>query len=134
MTTKRKLSPRARLKAAVEKAYQEGREAARNDSRCNGWSNYETWNVNKYWKDRSEYWWDQAQYSAQVGQGTWTREEGAIFHLADELKEHFEAEKDELLDAGKMACTMWSDLLGAALSEVDWQEIAKHMIEDVDKE
>ena len=29
---------------------------------------------------------------------------------------------------------MFADLLGAALSEVDWYEIAEHYIEDVDKE
>jgi hypothetical protein len=28
---------------------------------------------------------------------------------------------------------LWSDLLGAALSEVNWQEIAEHLIEDLDK-
>lgn len=64
----------------------------------------------------------------------WTREEAARFALADRLKEWHEEGKDELLERAKVTCTIWADLLNAALSEVDWAEIAQSFLDDVDKE
>ena len=100
----------------------------------NGWTNYETWNV-KLWMDNDEgsynYWTEQAQekYDEAEADGTFTREEQATLDLSDALKDYFEQEMAEIQATG-----MWVDLLGAALSEVNWHEIAEHMIEDVDKE
>lgn len=109
----------------------------------NGWYNYETWLVNlwisneqgssSYWADRAEEIYERAE-PAKVT----TKEEQARFELADELKREFEDGKDNLLGVDRngtdQSCSVWSDLLGAALSEVNWDEIAGHMIEDVEKE
>lgn len=99
----------------------------------NGWHNYETWAVNlwmsndqgssQYWEDAAQSCWDEAEADK-----TFSREEQAGIDLADRLKEEFEG-GNPLTDQA----SVWSDLLTAALSEVDWLEIAEHLIEDVEK-
>jgi hypothetical protein len=107
------------------------------DKKYNGWTNYETWNValwignegsSRYWAEQAEHAWKEAEATS-----TWTREESAVFALADSLKAEFEEGKENLLETAKAECTVWADLLGAALSEVNWREIAEHYIADVDK-
>ena len=103
------------------------------DKTYNGWANYETWNVAlwldnehlsyRYWREQSQECWDEAEAKAH-----WTREEEAAFTLADRLKAELE---ESMPDLGS---SVWADLLGAALSEVNWREIAEHYIEDVERE
>ena len=59
-----------------------------------------------------------------------TRDEVASRVLSDRFKDHFEEQQSELTGV----TGVFSDLLTAALGEVEWQEIASHYIEDVDKE
>lgn len=100
------------------------------DTRYNGWTNYETWNVKlwldndegsyHYWQERAEYWNEHESTSTH-----WTQEQSARFNLADELEQ-------EVKDAApEMGAGMYADLLGAALSEVDWHEIAGAMLDDL---
>jgi hypothetical protein len=110
------------------------------DKTYNGWTNYETWNV-ALWigneQNSSEYWAEQAQEcwdNADGREGVLTREERAKYDLADRLKSEFEEGKEEVLKAAKATASVWGDLLGAALSEVNWDEIAGNYIDDVDKE
>lgn len=81
-----------------------------------GWKNYETWCV-KLWIDNEEpsyrYWRERTQEAGRDGHT----------QLARELKSEFE-------DAAPQLDGMWADLLGAALSEVAWYEIAEAMIGD----
>ena len=97
----------------------------------NGWTNYETWNV-KLWMDNDEstyhYWqeqtdelWKRAQEN-QAWPGS-TRKESAAIQLADALKSKCEENQPEVSG-------MYADLLGAALSEVNWLEIAENMLEE----
>jgi hypothetical protein len=51
----------------------------------------------------------------------------AKYPLADQLKEAFEESMPELEG-------MWADLLRAALSETNWQEIAEAMLQDAAEE
>lgn len=101
----------------------------------NGWANYETWNV-ALWLDN-----DQGSYSHwnAVAQECWddacdkdtgilTREERAVYALSAMLKSDFEE------NAPDLGASCWSDLLSAALSEVDWDEIAQHYMDEVEKE
>jgi hypothetical protein len=99
----------------------------------NGWTNYETWNVN-LWMDNDqgsyEYWRERAQdiYDNAEADKTFTREEEAAGQLADELRAHHDENMPEI------GPSCYSDLLGSALGEVNWYEIAEHLIDEVDKE
>ncbi len=100
----------------------------------NGWYNYETWLVN-LWIDNEqgsqEYWQDRAiEAYRQVSRSSDNRAADAAVDLADQLKDSFEEQAGELTGV----TGFWSDLLNGALSEVNWREIAEHMVEDVDKE
>lgn len=106
----------------------------------NGWTNYETWCVN-LWIDSEEssqtYWNEQADFLvSDAGQqahkpryvGSFTPTEVATFALAEQLKDEH---SERFMDASeeKLANTVFADLMNAALSEVNWQEIAKHLID-----
>lgn len=104
------------------------------EKRYNGWKNYETWNValwisndqgtemesrgmaNRAWVDA-----EATKYS--------TRLEVATAELADKIKDWIE-EQNPLASGA----SMFTDLMNAALDEVDWYEIAKNWLEDVDED
>jgi hypothetical protein len=100
----------------------------------NGWSNYETWNL-ALWIGNEEgsdgYWREVTQevYDDAEADRTFTRVERATLDLADRLK-------DEITEANPLAdqASFFADVLGAAISEVNWYEIAEHWIEDIDTE
>jgi hypothetical protein len=96
----------------------------------NGWTNYETWDTALWMGESDSYYNEIAQeaYNQAEADGTFTREERAAFDLEDRLKDDFEENAPEL-PAG-----FYSDMLTAAMSEINWYEIAEHYIEDVDKE
>lgn len=105
-----------------------------NDRKYNGWTNYETWTVSlwldndepsyRFWRNESARQRRQAKGSAQARSGCWTDAEAARLHLAEQLKE-------AITDAAPIkAPSLYSDLLAAALSEVDWIEIAEHWMMD----
>ena len=103
-----------------------------------GWRNYETWNV-ALWidNDRRVYetvreWakeaWEEAENPANHPYIT-DRDRRAVYTLADQIQELVEDGNPLASDA-----SMYSDMLSAAISEVDWAEIATGRIEEVDKE
>lgn len=115
-------------------------EAKAKDTTYNGWTNYETWAVAlwldndegsyNYWREQSQEVWD----AAEPGEHSWqTREAEAVRVLSDMLKDLHEERLEELglLDGDKAG--VFADLMGAAMSEVNWHEIAKHYIDDVEK-
>lgn len=103
----------------------------------NGWYNYETWCVN-LWLDNEqgsqEYWAEKAKEALLAAKDTlsanarftgvepFTVEERAALALDDILKEEHEAALPELEGFA-------ADLLTAAMSEVNWHEIATHLID-----
>jgi hypothetical protein len=101
-------------------------------SKYNGWTNYETWCVNlwlgndqgsdEYWRETAQEIWNEAET-----EHSFTRDERATLDLADRLKDEIE-ENNPITEA-----MLYSDLLSAAISEVNWYEIAEHFIYDVDK-
>ncbi len=96
----------------------------------NGWTNYETWCV-KLWMDNVEssdrYWCavtEQVYRAAEAGRSL-TKLDVAKSDLAKILKTEHEEAQSSLEVKG-----LWSDLLSAALSEVDWCEIAGSLLDD----
>lgn len=100
----------------------------------NGWSNYETWAVS-LWLDNepSSYLYgreqaarhrQEAPTASDFRRGILTEEQEARYNLAKQLKE-------EVTDASPLRnASMYADLLGAALSEVDWLEIVDHWLSE----
>jgi hypothetical protein len=96
----------------------------------NGWSNYETWCA-KLWIDTDEFTYlsatEMAEEVAKDGPqaicGTQVFREPQ-FILAARLKEWFEEMQPE------MAASVWLDLLNAAISEIDWNEIAESYLSE----
>jgi hypothetical protein len=105
----------------------------------NGWTNYETWNV-KLWMDNDEgsyhYWqeatqeaFDQANQLKEDGEleAYFTVKEKAALILSDQIKEVHEENTPTVTG-------VYADLLNAALSEVDWHEIATSLLDELEEE
>jgi len=102
-----------------------------NTKQYNGWTNYETWVVN-VWIDNEEgtynYWREVAQEVSddlETPTNGMTRMDEAVYLLTDRLREHYEENRPELTG-------VYADLIGAALAEVNWREIAEHLLENVE--
>lgn len=103
------------------------------DKSYNGWSSYETWAVklwmdndegsHNFWRELSEESWKQAAFPANQAFRGSTQEESAVHILAERLKADHEESLPELNGFA-------ADLLNAAMSEVDWREIAESLIAD----
>ena len=99
----------------------------------NGWTNYETWDV-ALWIGNDE---GSDSRARELARKAWDDAEDddeprdemkrtATGTLADALKEWI----DE--DAPGMPASLYSDLLSAALGEVNWYELAENLLEDVE--
>lgn len=106
-----------------------------NKQEYNGWTNYETWNV-ALWLDNErgthDYWLDVVNTALHT-----CIESGVVIQVADMLKESHEESLPEVLDHFRdvpdgpwMLQGFAVDLLNAAMSEVNWYEIAEHLIAD----
>jgi hypothetical protein len=120
--------------------------ATESDKTYNGWTNYETWNV-KLWMDNdqascngyaamAQEAYDEAgdglsAYAKFAGREIFTRKERAALLLSGKLKTEYEEASEQILEQSGQTASVWADLLGAALSEVNWKEIADSLLEDV---
>ena len=99
----------------------------------NGWTNYETW-VTKLWIDNEDtsyrFWTEAAENTFAMAEPTsvFSKSEAARYSLADELKETIASPDDEVMPTQGL----YADLLQAALSEVNWSEIADSLLGDVE--
>jgi len=99
------------------------------DNKHNGWTNYETWAA-ALWIDNEqsslERWQDCArQCLADASPEGCTKGEQAWFDLTDMLKTSHEEDAPEVEG-------VYVDLLNAALSEINWHEIAAHLIDGLE--
>ena len=99
-----------------------------------GWTNQETWKV-ALWLSDNEYECnhhmpDLTRVAYELAHATAysTRDQNATLRLSASLRAHVE-EMNPLSDQA----SLWSDLLTAALSAVNWHEIAESYIEELDK-
>lgn len=104
------------------------------DREYNGWTNYETWCVN--------LWMDNEQGSQQFFRDTcrdilaetdayntgFTVAEMSRIRFADWLRQYYAVENRPEVPGP------YGDLLGGALREVNWDEIARHYIEALEEE
>ena len=99
----------------------------------NGWTNYETWCVSLWLnndqgtQERCEEMAQEAWNDAEAGSYL-TRLEVATRALAGILRD----EQVEIADDLVGTSSMFSDLLTAAMGEVNWDEVAKAFLECVD--
>lgn len=106
------------------------------NKRYNGWANYETWAV-KLWIDNEEgsyrYWRDATRRAWATARDKrpnqfMDKAENAQNILAEQLKDEHDSHSDHPVFKAAHG-TVYSDLLNAALSEVEWREIAEALLE-----
>lgn len=103
------------------------------DRTCNGWTNYETWVTALLMgnnQNDQEFFFDMAKEVIAVSispSESITKEDAELIDLSAALKEHFEDCKPDING-------VYADLLNAALSEVNWREIAESLLIDVKSE
>jgi len=96
-----------------------------------GWKNYATWAVSLWWSNDQgdyEYWTERAQEVLNDAEGD---KSAAARELSDMMHESLTS---TLEDLGIELPGPYSDLLSAAISEVDIYEIAEHWLSDLEYE
>lgn len=97
------------------------------DNKYNGWSNYQTWLVN-LWFDNEEYGQTMlrqfAKDSIRCAELHGRDRDNAVYECSKMIQNEVEENIPELEG-------MFADLLSAALQEVNWYEIAEHIVDDM---
>ena len=94
----------------------------------NGWYNYRTWLFSLHW-DSSFTEDTQDAWAFAKADKFFTREEKAALDLADRIKKIAEEAMQESLSGNRWM----DDLIIASFSEINFHDIAKHYIEEVNK-
>jgi len=104
------------------------------ETKYNGYTNYETWCVHlwltnerpsyEHWRDVARQTMIDADALPPVKAGEWTRRFGASQLLSERLQEC--SHDTEILKSS----SLYTDLLLAALGEVDWFEVAEALLDD----
>ena len=106
------------------------------DTKINGWANYETATVSPWlttdsaqyhhWREMAREQLRLAEENAKAKAEGQTPRKIAIVALAKLIQQSVEEKAPE------RAASLYADLLGAALSQVEWQEIAEDFFEDLE--
>jgi hypothetical protein len=107
----------------------------------NGWTNYETWSVALILgNDPGLEGAVRAIVDDAIENGEpseyWTEEERKRFRVADALKDWIEEQAEEDIDLSDRVplSYLWLQLVTAALSDVDWHEVADSYIEQLEEQ
>ena len=100
------------------------------DNKYNGWTNYETWLANLWydnlWEDVAQDAWNSSDNADDC-----TREENAAFTLSNQI----EADIEEMISQQiPKENGFVQDLVNSTLREINYLEIAKAYISEVDKD
>jgi hypothetical protein len=90
------------------------------EKQYNGWTNYETWNYN-LWLDNDEKGYNLIQSLAKSVIET-EREKNQVFKMSELLK------MECLSNEPNLKPSFYSDVLNASIREVNFYEIAEHII------
>ena len=90
------------------------------EKQCNGWTNYETWNYN-LWLDNDEKSYFKILSLAKSVIET-EREKDQVFKMSELLK------MECLNNEPNLEASFYSDVLSASIMEVNFYEIAEHII------
>jgi len=100
----------------------------------NGWTTYETWLVSlwihndepmyKYWRSQAEIAGHEARRDAQPDDVR-SHHEVAVYNLADQLKDEISSQCTYPIEPG-----LALDLMHAALTEINWNEIATELYDE----
>jgi hypothetical protein len=96
----------------------------------NGYTNVETWLVALWFNNNQadqEFWKKRAEEARDSGENDCFSQGAAIRYLADEMKESVEYEAEKAGLTGLL-----SDLLGAAISAVNWSELARNHLANLE--
>lgn len=103
------------------------------DTKYNGWTNYETWNVNLWLENDEESYnhWRVAARAA-IEQTEHTNVDSVLDHGDRAIRLLAEVLEEEVKDGNPLTdeASLYSDILSANISQVDWSEIARHWIEE----
>ena len=94
------------------------------DNTYNGWTNWETWIVN-VWVDNDQMLYEYVKDMAmeEMEEEVLEDKESAAYNLSKTMREQFDEWAPEISNGPYL------DLLNGALREVDWLELARHLIE-----
>lgn len=97
-----------------------------------GWSNYETWAV-QLWIDNTEWTYEQRR---EMARETLRAADfaAAADGFGERIKNWVEDNRPRFDETSSTAVGLWTDLLNAAVSEVDWDEIARAWLDEAETE
>jgi hypothetical protein len=105
---------------------------SKQDTYYNGWTNYETWLVNLWLTNEQgsdelvREWADELMQDAiDKGCDSDSARNDAAYELGERIKDMHEEMSPEVTG-------LFADLINAALGAVNWYEIGKHFIDDID--